>query len=164
MLKTLPFVLGFLILMSGCDTTYRDAKRYVEPGGQGDREIQQRRDELAREQLLQQQRRDEVARNSADLQSIRNQTQKAEFELRSQARQLDAALNAGKLTRERHSALSGELSKIQMELWKLERDSQESANRPRNLDSSALTKRKLAELEERKKALERTLSQLNTVR
>lgn len=156
-LSTLGCLVG-VVLLTGCaNNAYLQAKQRTAAGGELDQQeaAAQRtlQDEQRRQADLQARQRSvdaEVARNAQRISQLQG-------DLRKQDAQLAAALKGRKITRAQHDQVKGQLEGLRADTQRAELENQGSAL-SRTSGNDAAKQAELAKLEERKRALEKTLS------
>lgn len=150
--------LALVILLSGC-ASYHEAKRYVEPGGAGDQEINKARQLLDQRRVTSDRMHTEISRNNTDAISMRAEITAGERELSQQQQDLDAALLARRISRAQYESMSNELATLRFEISALEQ-ANSAAAAARLAQSYAADERKLQALRQRRLALEQALADI----
>lgn len=148
--------------VGGCAAmeTYNQAGRYVAPGGVGDQQKAAAQTDLkaAREQNSSLQL--DVAQREREIQQVNERLRAAEADLDTQTRALDAAVKARRVSQAKAEPIRKEIEGIRVEMQKIDAMNKATvAARPDPAADEAKRKR-LADLDARRKALEATLVQM----
>ncbi len=148
-----------LALLAGCaNNAYFEAKQRTAAGGELDRQEaaaqQALQSERARQADLQTRQRaidTEIARNAQRITALQG-------DLKRQEAQLAAALNGRKITKSQHDQVKRQLDALQADTQRADMENQGAALSKQAQGVDAAKRAELARLEERKRALEQTLS------
>lgn len=149
-------------VIGGCAAmdSYNQAGRYTAPGGGGDQQKAAAQAELqnARQQSAGLQA--DVALRQREIQQINERLRASEFDLAAQSRALDEAIRARRVSQAQADPLRKEIENIRIEMQKIDALNKATAAAKPDPAADEAKRKRLADLDGRRKALEATLAQM----